>query len=328
MPQLDHETLLARQRCTAQFAELGVDPIGSAGSPPGGYVLFELPLPWPHDVLSLDALADLGAVTKAMRARPQALVPEGADGSLRVIAYGPGRPGGAPLLRREDTVGGVGELADAAHRLLTDVSAGIVDDPDGTDPVWDVLVCTHGTRDVCCGAVGSALHHRLCEADAGLRGPGGERVRVWRTSHTGGHRFAPTVVTFPDGLTWAWIDKVDMAALLARRVAPDEAAAHLRGAATVRGGWAQALDREGLRGEGWAWVAHARTVLVDEPVADGPDSTHVVVVEGVGAVGERVRYRGVVEVAREVPVPPCGVPLEEAVKTDREFAVHDVQREA
>ena len=31
-------------------------------------------------------------------------------------------------------------------------------------------------------------------------------VRVWRCSHTGGHRFAPTAITLPDGRAWAYAD--------------------------------------------------------------------------------------------------------------------------
>lgn len=46
-----------------------------------------------------------------------------------------------------------------------------------------LLVCTHGTRDRCCGTLGV----KLVKA---LRGQG---VEVWEVSHLGGHRFAPTL---------------------------------------------------------------------------------------------------------------------------------------
>ena len=39
-------------------------------------------------------------------------------------------------------------------------------------------------------------------------------VRLWRTSHTGGHRFAPTAIALPSASLWAWAD----AALLAQVV--------------------------------------------------------------------------------------------------------------
>ncbi len=53
-----------------------------------------------------------------------------------------------------------------------------------------VIVCTHGKRDRCCALYGlpilNAFQTHLGE-------------NVWQTTHTGGHRFAPTLITFPDG---------------------------------------------------------------------------------------------------------------------------------
>lgn len=55
-----------------------------------------------------------------------------------------------------------------------------------------LLVCTNGRRDVCC-----AVRGRPVAEGAAARHPG----KVWETSHTGGHRFAPTAVLLPSGLT-------------------------------------------------------------------------------------------------------------------------------
>lgn len=59
-------------------------------------------------------------------------------------------------------------------------------------PVSTSLVCTNAKRDQCCAVVGRPLAASMAAAarpDAG----------VWETSHTGGHRFAPTFVSLPDG---------------------------------------------------------------------------------------------------------------------------------
>ncbi|NOX29916.1 MAG: hypothetical protein GXP35_07710, partial [Actinobacteria bacterium] len=81
------------------------------------------------------------------------------------------------------------------------------------DPVaaTDVLICTHGTRDRCCGSFGPRL---FTEAVA-LQASGGlpSNVRVWRASHIGGHRFSPTGVSFPDGTLWAGLDTDALAAI-------------------------------------------------------------------------------------------------------------------
>jgi hypothetical protein len=63
------------------------------------------------------------------------------------------------------------------------------------DPV--LLVCTNGRRDVCC-----AIRGRPVALEAAARVPG----RVWESSHTGGHRFAPTGVLLPHGAALARLD--------------------------------------------------------------------------------------------------------------------------
>ena len=60
-----------------------------------------------------------------------------------------------------------------------------------------LLVCTNGRRDVCCAVFGRPLAH-----DAAVQRPG----QVWETSHTGGHRFSPTAVLLPWGVTLARLD--------------------------------------------------------------------------------------------------------------------------
>ena len=59
------------------------------------------------------------------------------------------------------------------------------------------LVCTHGTRDRCCAKWGMPVFEALRQRDP---------ERVWQCSHLGGHRFAPTFLTLPDGLMWGRFD--------------------------------------------------------------------------------------------------------------------------
>jgi hypothetical protein len=70
-----------------------------------------------------------------------------------------------------------------------------------------IFVCTHSTRDHCCGLRGAALTRALAQ-----HAPG----QVWQSSHLGGHRFAPTLVTLPTGWMFG-------------RVGLDEAQALVRG---------------------------------------------------------------------------------------------------
>src|SRR5205823_6194194 len=100
-------------------------------------------------------------------------------------------------------------------------------DPDPTGV--DLFVCTHGRRDVCCGTDGTALWRRLSapKSAGGL----GDVVRLWRTSHTGGHRFAPTGAVFPSGQYWAWLDPGLVRAVLGREGPVADVVPHYRGSA-------------------------------------------------------------------------------------------------
>ena len=68
-----------------------------------------------------------------------------------------------------------------------------------------VLVCTHGSRDRCCGKLGGAIY-----AKAHKKSP----EQVWQASHLGGHRFAPTLLVLPQGMMYGRIEKDDIPAML------------------------------------------------------------------------------------------------------------------
>ena len=60
-----------------------------------------------------------------------------------------------------------------------------------------LLVCTNGTRDVCCATKG-----RPVALGAAAAHPG----QVWEVTHTSGHRFAPTTVLLPAGTLHGRLD--------------------------------------------------------------------------------------------------------------------------
>nr|WP_238345588.1 sucrase ferredoxin [Actinopolymorpha cephalotaxi] len=72
-----------------------------------------------------------------------------------------------------------------------------------------LLVCSNGRRDLCCALVGRPLAGELARRHAAdVTGPTGGTV--WETTHTGGHRFAPTAVLLPTGYLYGRLD-VDFA---------------------------------------------------------------------------------------------------------------------
>ena len=174
----------------------------------------------------------------------------------------------------------------------------------------DLLVCTHGGRDRCCGSDGTRLYRALAPP------PG---LRLWRTSHTGGHRFAPTAISFPDGLSWARLTPPLVAAIHARSVHPRRLGPHYRGAFAFGSSRLQAAERAVFAEVGWDWLRWSRW---GEQASDT-----------VGRIGFRTpagqQGAYLVEVVehRRLPVPVCGDVLAAARKSEPEWRVVAIERE-
>ena len=210
-----------------------MDPIGSAGAF-DQLLLVEWALPWPSDVSEIEPLAD---GRRRPRARLMTVVPHaglrGDDGLAPGRAppphrHAPPRRRRPPRARRRDPRRCSPRCSTTPDRPLRDWPTVVGDAPP------EVLVCGHGRRDPCCGRWGTLLHVELA-----ARGTG---ARVWRCSHTGGHRFAPTAITLPDGRAWAYADADLLDGVLARTGDVGALAAHDRGC-TAFDPWAQVVER-------------------------------------------------------------------------------------
>jgi hypothetical protein len=110
-------------------------------------------------------------------------------------------------------------LPHAAAVLDLDLQALAAGRPADPAAQWDgplYAVCTHGERDPCCARLGRALHRALSAA---------RPEATWQTSHLGGHRFAPTMLHLPSGISLGRVPPArarDVAdALEARRIPLD-----------------------------------------------------------------------------------------------------------
>jgi hypothetical protein len=303
-------------RC-ADFARAeSLAPAGSAGTS-AGIVAVELPLPWPREITDHAEVAR-AAGDLAAGLRLQALVPDPARSPdvRRMFTFV--RPAGP--FRAYDSAEWVlpaTHTASALAALAAAVSGGAAAlgglparrVADGDRAGRQVLVCTHGVRDTCCGAQGT----RLAAALPGL----GAGVRTWRTSHTGGHRFAPTALVLPEGTVWAYLDLDTLVGVVDRTLDPRVALRHYRGCMGLDGPEVQAADGAALGAAGWAWLDHARAGTVIE--RDG--ATARVRLEGIAPDGTRTVFDAEVETVRTMPVPDCGRPVAEAKKTAPELAV-------
>ncbi|MGL4176290.1 MAG: sucrase ferredoxin [Dermatophilaceae bacterium] len=154
-----------------------------------------------------------------------------------------------------------------------------------------VLVCTHGTRDACC-----AVRGRPIVAALAREWPDD----VWECTHLGGHRFAGTLLSLPDGTCFGRLDTDTAPRVLTEHRAGRTHAKYLRGGTrhepVVQAAVAAVLERFGPAG-----LSDAEPGVVD--IGQGGRST--VDVLGDGPVPDRC----VVEVTEQaLPDAPlsCG----------------------
>jgi len=168
-----------------------------------------------------------------------------------------------------------------------------------------VLICAHGARDRCCGGPGTRL---AVETRAALA-----EVRVRRTSHLGGHRFAPTALTLPDGRMWAYLDAVALVGIVRRTMPSPEAREFYRGNVGLDG-WSQVVEGALLADSGWDCVDFEEvTSTVD---VDGDRAAVVLSWHTATVTDERSAE---VEVVARYPVLQCGLAPSEAEKSSPEY---------
>lgn len=286
-----------RRLCSVIAKAQGDNPLGSAWAV-RRMLAMELDLPWPEDFFTARAFpAGMGEKLEALWAdHPDtgvlAFAPDrehAMPGMTRIIDFRYPAPPHAAAEHCEYLVP-TEQVGEFLPRLFAGDPAAM--QIGGVREVEfagrDLFVCTHGTVDACCAKFGFPLYrelHRLAaEEDMS--------VRVWRSTHFGGHRFAATLIDFPEGRFWGFMTPDLGRQLIAR----DGDVAALRGAYR---GWAghdavaaQHLEGEILMREGWAWTTwpHQAEILdeslpgaVSLRITAFPPESNAVVYEGVVA---------------------------------------------
>ena len=266
------------ERSGARSAPSAVDePLAGSAPRAAGWVALEQDGPWgakaftashldPEVGRAIESAAAVAGVRPCLVRAPGRHADAHLDRPRRVLVAH-ARPARSWLL-----TGSVGDPAD----LLTldwaavgrgDVAAARASLP-GLEPAAEhhLLVCTNGTRDVCCATLG-----RPVATGAAAARPG----RVWEVTHTSGHRFAATAVLLPAGTLHGRLTTEAAVALLDEAVAGRTVMARLEGPLRV------AAPRSGRR----ARVRRATGLLGLDDLAVGavagePDTWRVVARDG------------------------------------------------
>ena len=290
-------------------------------------VVIDTPLPWPKPVFAHPLLDGVRqrfdaspSPTRVLAATPQQDVDAPASGEVRISVFDRGEGDGATEWVGRIDRDHLPELAAAvATTGLGRAPTGVVDGRGGGDVASGVgprpmdrptvLICTQGSHDVCCGSDGAPF---AAEVEQQL----GPAVTVRRVSHTGGHRFAPTLVTLPDGRMWADADLDLVRRVLWRTGEPVDVIDRCRGWWGAATGPAQIAEQAVLAEVGWEFDSYDRSVEVGSADGDGRVRCRV---EATGRVWEVV-----VRAGREVPTIGCRVPGGLPAKSHREYAVEEI----
>lgn len=294
------------ERCAVHAERLELDPGGSALHL-DELVVVDMPLPWPKPVWAKDGFTHVPELVLAVgeagrRVRVLAAVPLD-DGVGRVVTHR--LVDDASFARAEHRV----DRADVVDLLTVLLVEGLDAAPGSvaaTAPVRELLLCTQGSHDVCCGSRGAALETELAIA-------GWSAIR--RVSHTGGHRMAPTGLTLPDGRMWGMVSAAEMIGILDGSIAPAAVAHRCRGWIGAAPGIAQMAERAAFADvDDWAFDTLPRRIAVD---GEGGVVT--------SPVGEWIVD---VEPGRAVPTIACGAPGGLPAKPGAEWRVRSVTRSA
>ncbi|HET6968731.1 MAG TPA: sucrase ferredoxin [Ornithinibacter sp.] len=274
-------------RCSAASRHRG-DPQAGTAPVASRWLLIEHPGPWSKQPMDTPPLS--GAVGREVEQVCASF------GGKVLLVRRPGRRGAGDdptSWVAVDTVRGTqvrglwrttDDLLAAAHALGSRLSGSDED----ARPM--VLVCTHGTRDACCAVRGRPIVAALARALPD---------EVWECTHLGGHRFAGTLLSLPDG---ACLGRLD----------PDTAVGAVTSHRDGR------TDARHLRGQ-TRWIPPVQAALVAVLAEHGPASVEDLQPGAVDSDGDRTRVevlgrgglpgRVVVDVvAEELPDAPlsCG----------------------
>lgn len=313
--QQTHQLLLTDCRfCSLVSKANGEDPIGTAGTC-DHWLIIEILQPWPQEIFqknptlkSLMGLFQELIFKHGIKLKPMLIAPDreySDPGFTRVFYYY--RP--AKLFSRFEKQEFVVPENKAAA-LVTAIFKQLMQQPNDlsefqqyqqqTSHIRELMVCTHAQVDLACGRFGTPLYRQLRkEYASGSNG----KLRVWQTTHFGGHQFAPTLVDLPQGCLWGHLEPEVLDLLVNRNGSASGLRQFYRGWAGLTK-FEQIVEREIWMQLGWTWLDYLKTgeVLAKDEINEEHDANWADVRINFTAIDSNVSgaYEARVEVCGEV----------------------------
>lgn len=301
----------ARQYCATLSRQQQEDPVGTAPSH-RRYLFVEVPLPWevhvadsrrfPTGLKDMLARCEERCEAPAEKFRFLAFTSNtrrSPEGQVRVFYFWR-PPFPCSAFRKREYIVPFRELNSLVEAILLNTGQLSAFDHalQPTEHIREFFVCTHGTHDRCCGKFGAPVYQFI---ENHYAADSGQNIRVWSTSHFGGHRLAPTLIDFPEGRYWAHAT-TDMLRMLIERKGPAaEITKHCRGWGML-GRFEQVAERELLSRFGWDWIHYDK----EAEVLDGDDTSARVRIRYRSPGGEQGEYNAEVTVTGMVRIGGCG----------------------
>jgi hypothetical protein len=240
--------------CGEESRQSGEDPIGTGDSYYQIYIFVEFPTPWNKDAFDTKSLPDSLKLFQAEISEQELPVKMlfiyskylWEQNFTKVLIYHRDEGLINRYHKQECQLKTIEEVVPVIKEYLLN---GNFPQQTTAKVARDIFICTHGSHDKCCGKYGYPFYQ---QALANIVNLSFNDVRIWQTSHFGGHRFAPTVMDFPDGRYYARLNQALLTPLLTRTGEIDFFKSIYRGWSILPEP-AQILEREMIFQHGWDW---------------------------------------------------------------------------
>lgn len=115
----------------------------------------------------------------------------------------------------------------------------------------EIFICTHKNRDQCCGKYGFELYE---EFDKHINKNYSSHFRIWRSSHIGGHRYAPTFYEAPSMRWYGLFEKNNIPSYLNREKSIFKIENYYRGTSGIVNKYALLAENELFKKYSWDWL--------------------------------------------------------------------------